>query len=208
MQFSLIITMLALAVPAVFYWISAIRTSTSAAGRSTSGGPTGARAARGQRPVLPVRPLRRAGGAAVRGVAVPRHRAVAPGGGGIGRSEARHAEGHHARHVHTDRVGVLSCFPQSIGDRRRLVQARRLGRTAARRFPRHLRRADRQALALVAVTGLVASFHTIIYAYGPADLFAVARRLFPARAVDHARHAQDPAHRAWSSARLSALPSC
>ena len=51
------------------------------------------------------------------------------------------------------------------------------------------------ALALVAVTGLVASLPRDHLCLRAADLLAVARRLFPARAVDNARHAQDAAHR-------------
>ena len=93
-------------------------------------------------------------------------------------------------------VGFLRTVPQPVGDRRRIVQARHLGRAAARRLPRHLRRGLCAApWRWSPSTGLVACFHAIIFAYGPADLFAVARRLFPAGAVDHARHAQDTAHR-------------
>ena len=50
-------------------------------------------------------------------------------------------------------------------------------------------------LALVAVIGLIASFHTIIFAQGPADLFAVARGLFPALAC---RSRTAPARRRMS----------
>ena len=82
------------------------------------------RAARRQWPAIPLRALRRAGGAAVRRVAVPRHRAAAAGGRRIRRSQTRHAEGHHARHVHADGVGVLRAVSQSVRHRRRVVQAR------------------------------------------------------------------------------------
>ena len=52
------------------------------------------------------------------------------------------------------------------------------------------------ALALAAVVGLVASFHAIIFACRPADLFAVPRGLFPAFPVGHPRHPQDAEYRA------------
>ena len=45
-------------------------------------------------------------------------------------------------------------------------------------------------LAAVAVIGLIASFHTIIFAYRAADLLALARGLFPGLPVGDARHAQ------------------
>ena len=47
------------------------------------------------------------------------------------------------------------------------------------------------ALAVAAVIGLVASFHAIIFASGPADLLAVAGRLFPAFPLRHPRQTQD-----------------
>ena len=107
LKFSLIITVLALLCLAVFY-VSAIphidfcRWALNIA-------PDGTELPEGNGPLFPFGALRRAGGAAVRGVAVPRHRAAAAGGGGIRRSQARHAEGHHARHVHADAVGVPAC---------------------------------------------------------------------------------------------------
>ena len=59
-------------------------------------------------------------------------------------------------------------------------------------------------LSLFAVIGLIASFHTIIFAYRPADLFAVARRLLSCGDVAHARRTQDAAHRALHRRRRSA----
>ena len=98
---TLVVTLAALAVLIIF-WVSAFPHHRFQ--------PLGAehrarrhRAARRQRPVLPVRHPRRPRHAALRGVAVPRHRATAARGGGIDRSQARHAEGHHPRHVHADR---------------------------------------------------------------------------------------------------------
>ena len=44
--------------------------------------------------------------------------------------------------------------------------ARQIWRAAARRVPRHLRGQRREVLAFIAVIGLIASFHTIIYAKG------------------------------------------
>ena len=71
-------------------------------------GPDGAAVALpdGHGPFLPFGIARRSRLAALCGVAVPRHRAVAARRGGVGRSKARHAEGHHARHVHADRAGL------------------------------------------------------------------------------------------------------
>ena len=54
----------------------------------------------GHGPFLPFGAQGHLRGHALRGLAVPGHRAAAAGLGGIGRSEARHAQGHHARHVH------------------------------------------------------------------------------------------------------------
>ena len=204
LKFSLIITVLALLCLVVFY-VSAIG-HIDFSRWALNIAPGRHRAARGQRPAVPVRPLRRAGRAAVRGMAVPRHRAAAAGGGGIRRSQARHAQGHHARHVHADAVGVPRAVPQPVGDRRRLVQARHLGRAAARRLPRHLRRGLRQrpgARRRHRPRRQLPRHHLRLRA---ADLFAVARRLFPARAVDHARHAQDAAHRHGGRRARSASP--
>ena len=52
------------------------------------------------------------------------------------------------------------------GQAARRVLARHFGRAAARRLPRDLRRRLAKLLALFAVIGLIASFHTIIFAYG------------------------------------------
>ena len=83
---------------------------------------------------------------------------------------------------------------QSVG-RARQFQARRLGRAAARRLSRHLRRGLAKALALVACVGLIASLPHHPVRQGPADLFAVARRLLPALPVDHPCAPQDTARR-------------
>ena len=74
-------------------------------------GPDGAAVALpdGHGPFLPFGMLRHARITALCGVAVPGDRAVAARVGRVGRSQARHAEGHHARHVHPDRVGVCWC---------------------------------------------------------------------------------------------------
>ena len=63
------------------------------------------RAARRERPILPVRNSWRSRHAAFRRVAVPGDRAVAASGGGIHRSQARHAEGDHSWHADADRFG-------------------------------------------------------------------------------------------------------
>ena len=75
------------------------------------------RAARGQRPLPAVRGLRRPCCDALCGVAVSRHRAAAARGGRIDRSEARHAEGHHVRHVHADRPRLPGPHLQPVRSR-------------------------------------------------------------------------------------------
>ena len=55
---------------------------------------------------------------------------------------------------------------------------RHLGRADPRRLPGHLPHRGCERVPLAAVTGLVASFHAIIFAYGP-DLLAVAGGLLP-----------------------------
>ena len=180
LKFSLIITVLALLCLAVFYVSAIPHIDFSPLGAQHRAG--WHRAARGQRPALPVRPLRRAGGVAFRRVAVPRHRAAAAGGGGIRRSQARHAEGHHARHVHADGVGVLRAVPQSVRDRRRVVQARHLGRAAARRFPRHLWRGLRQRSGARRRDRARRLFHAIIFAYGR-QIYSLSRAGYFPRAL-------------------------
>ena len=170
----------------------------------------GRRAAGGQRPVPAVRHLRRARLDAVRGVAVPGHRAAAARGGRVGRSQTRHAEGHHARHVHPDRARLSGADLQSGDpDRAQVTDAAGVATTVHGAFALGtsgepildgfraiygLNAAG--ALALAAVVGLVASFHAIIFACRPADLFAVPRGLFPAFPVGHPRHPQDAEYRA------------
>ena len=48
-------------------------------------------------------------------------------------------------------------------------------------------------LGILALTGLIASFHTILFAHGTAGLLAVARRLLPVGTVGDAREVQDAA---------------
>ena len=60
-----------------------------------------------------LRPLRGARRDAVRGVAVLGDRAASARRGGIGRPAPRHAQRHHARHVHAHRVGISRPHHQS-----------------------------------------------------------------------------------------------
>ena len=76
---------------------------------------------------------------------------------------------------------------------------RRIRRATARRLPRHYRRSIAKVLALLAVIGLIASFHTIIFAYGR-QIYSLSRAgYFPHVHVGDARRAQD-AHIARSIA--------
>ena len=52
-----------------------------------------------------------------------------------------------------------------------------------------------KVLSLIAVLGPRRQLPQHHLCQGPADLLAVARRLFPALAVDHPRHAEDAAYR-------------
>ena len=128
---------------------------------------------------------RRARGAAVRGVAVPRDRRAAARRRGIGRSEEGHAEGPDLRHVHADRLGaddhVAERLDRLAGGRQaaRLVLAGDLGRAAARRLPRHLRRRHREAAVAVRGDRTDRELPHDHLRVRPADLFAVARRLLP-----------------------------
>ena len=63
---------------------------------------------------------------------------------------------------------LISHRDSQLGRCSRRGQNRRIHRTAVPRIPDHLRRrrTRRRLLALFACTGLLASFHTIIYAYG------------------------------------------
>ena len=81
-------------------------------------------------------------------------------------------------------------------DRRRRVRARHVGRAAARRLPRHLRRRARQACWRSSPSSAsIASFHTIIFAHGR-QIYSLSRAgYFPTGALGHARHAQDAARR-------------
>ena len=89
------------------------------------------------------------------------------------RPEDRHAEGPDLRHGDADDLGdpdhvpELWCRLDGCRQDARRFFAGEFRRTAARRVPRHLRRpALAKLLAFFAVIGLIASFHTIIYAYG------------------------------------------
>ena len=68
-------------------------------------------------------------------------------------------------------------------------QARLVARAAARRLPRRLRRRRRDVLGIVALTGLIASFHTILYAQGR-QIYSLSRAgYFPtALSVTHATY--------------------
>ena len=111
------------------------------------------------------------------------------------RSQARYASGHPAWHVHADHLSRHDRMAQSVGDRRRLVCARQVGRAAARWLPRHLwlergedprfRRGDRFDREL--------PHHHLCQ--GPANLLAVASRLFSNAAIDNAWRLQDTACR-------------
>ena len=135
---TLIVTLVSLAVLVVF-WLSAIPNmdfSRWALNIGVGSGRRSGRTAGRQRLLLPVRLLGRARHLALRGLAVPRHRATAAGGGRIGRPQARHAARHHCRHADADGLGLHDRAAQPVGHRRRLVQARFIGRAAARRLPR------------------------------------------------------------------------
>ena len=105
---SVLVTLGALAVLAV-YWVSAFRISTSTAGRSTSASAPDGKAVElpgGSGPWLPFGIGGRARRAAVRRVALPRHRAAAARRGGVLRPEDGHAEGPGLRHDDADDLGA------------------------------------------------------------------------------------------------------
>ncbi len=63
-------------------------------------------------------------------------------------------------------------------------------------------------LAIVALTGLIASFHTIIYAYGR-QIYSLSRAgYFPTCTLRYARRTQDPAHRTLCGCVCWAWRSC
>ena len=118
---------------------------------------------------------------AVRRMAVPGHRAIAAGGRGIARSAARHAEGHHRRNPDPDRLGFPGDLPEH---RHRSAGAAGLSRKSTEPLLdgfRALFGSDiAKILAAVAVIGLIASFHTIIFAYGR-QIYSLSRAgYFPA----------------------------
>ena len=132
---------------------------------------------------------------ALRGLALPRHRATAARRGGIARSAARHAEGHHRRHPDPDRVGVPGASSSTPASRRaRSGSANppsRCSTASATLFGSDIakvlaaRRGDR-------ADRLLPHDHLRLR---PADLLALAGRLLPGLPVDHPRHAQD--RRTW-----------
>ena len=72
---------------------------------------------------------------ALRGVAVPRHRGASACGRGVGGPETRHAEGHHARHVHADCAWVPGSHHQPGNpDRTRFDRRRRRDHDRTRRL--------------------------------------------------------------------------
>ena len=73
------------------------------------------------------------------------------------------------------------------------LQARDLGRAAARRLPRHHRRHPRQGAGAGRLRRPDFQLPHHPVRQGPADLFAVARRLLPALPVDHPPTPQDAA---------------
>ena len=94
--------------------------------------------------------------------------------------QARHAARHHSGLRHAADLGLHDRAAQPIGVRRRRIRAGHLARAAARRLPRHLWRQRRRHLGLVALTGLIASFHTILYAQGR-QIYSLSRAgYFPA----------------------------
>ncbi len=103
------------------------------------------RTAGGRRLLVAVWHWRRARFAAIRGLAVPRDRAVAARGGRVVRPEGRHAQGPDLRHGDADGLGVadhvpeLKCRVDRSREDARCVLAGDFGRTAARRVPRDRR---------------------------------------------------------------------
>ena len=179
---TVIVTLLAIAI-LVFFLLSALFSGQFDFGKwamNIGVGPRrgGSGAAGRPRAVPAIRRPRRACRAALCGVAVPGHRAVAARGGRVSRSEARHAEGHHARDVHPDRAWLPRCSSSTRRFRAtaafRRVTAPRARRADSRRLRRYLWIGWAKILSLFAVAGLVASFHAIIFAYGR-QIFSLSR---------------------------------
>ena len=102
----------------------------------------------------------------VRAVALSRDRAAAAGRRREPRPEARHAARHPLRPAHAHRC-LVSHRRLECRHRSRRGQDRDFQRAAVPRLPNHLRAGLKtRVLALSACTGLIASFHTIIFAYG------------------------------------------
>ncbi len=199
---SVIVTLGALAVLAV-YWVSAIpHFDLNRWALNIGVGPDGAKVElpEGGGSWLPFGMLRRARSVALRGVVVPRDRAVAARGGGIVRPEERHAEGTHLRHGDADGLGAADHVPEfqhRLGrrgqDARRLL-ALRFRRAAARRLPRHLRHGSCEAAG---VSGGDRAHRELPHHHlrlRQADLLAVAGRVLPGLHVDHASAEESPAH--------------
>ena len=127
----------------------------------------------------------------------------------FGRSQARHAEGHHARHVHADRAGIPRADLQS-GDsdhardhrrcrrddhRARRLRARHVGRADPRWLPRDFRLERGRSLGRGGRDRAGRKFSRHHLRQRPADLLAVAGGLFPALPLRHPRQAQDAERR-------------
>ena len=133
---SVLVTLGALAVLAI-YWVSAIpHFDLDRWALNIGVGPDGSqgRAAGRRRPVAAVRHRRRTRGTAVRGVALPRHRAAAARGGGVLRPEDGHAEGTGLRHDDAHDLGAPDHLPEF---RRRFdrIRTRCMGRFRCRARP-------------------------------------------------------------------------
>ena len=150
---------------------SAFRPRPLGAQHRRGAGRQGGGIARRQRPMAAVRyrwSIRRT---AVRRVALPRHRATPAAARGVLRPEDGHAEGSGLRHDDADDLGLLDHLPEFR--RRFRIPTRCTGRIRCRAHEPLLDgfrviygTATAKVLAFLAVIGLIASFHTIIYAYG------------------------------------------
>ena len=99
-------------------------------------------------------------------------------------------QGHHRRHVHADRLRVPDPLAEPRRSRasaptRSASRASRCSTASARSSAASIAK----LLALVAVVGLIASFHTIIFAKGRQIYSLEPRRLLPDRPLGHPRHA-------------------
>ena len=145
------------------------------------------------------------GSTAVCHVVLPGHRTAAAGGRGSHDVRARHAQGTGGGHVRA--VRPVDSDP---GAQHRRWRRGRRGGVSRRSLFVALRAVfgsgiGAQVLAACALIGLVASFHSIIYAYGRV-LFAASRSGYVPRRISRRRHGT-PRHGRWSWAVWSALPS-